>query len=132
MTAETTGPHSQERLAIVVDDTSIMRLLLRRALEGAGFSVLEGHSGPDALALLRMHRASLVISDLYMPGMDGLEMTRTVRGSATHKFIPIVLLTAELSDGIVRDARAAGVTAWLTKPFKAAELVNLVDSLCPV
>ena len=108
---------------LIVDDSTTMRTMVRRTLESDGYEVVEAPNGAAALATLATrapdHRppADLVITDVLMPEMDGLTLTRTLRADERFRGLPILVLTTEGSDPIKDRGRDAGATGWLTKPF---------------
>lgn len=115
---------------LVIDDSAAMRRLIRTALEGKGHVVVEAVSGREALAVLQATTgdpADLIITDLYMPGLDGLSLVRLIRRLEAHRLTPILVLTAECSDVMQRRGRAAGATAWLLKPFYGDQLCRAVS-----
>ena len=119
------------KIALVVDDTVIMRRLVRRPLEQAGFVVVEATNGQEALDALRSTGACLVVTDWNMPVMSGLELIRSIRRDPQHQFLPIVLVTCDPEPAQLQEARAAGMTCWIGKPVVPAKLVKLALHLCP-
>lgn len=115
------------KTVLVVDDSNMMRMVVRRVLEGAGYSVVEAEDGVDALKRLEGLKVNMVITDLSMPNMDGIELVGRLRADKLHKFTPIVLLTAEENPDVVKEKlKGVHITAWLTKPFKAADMLSLL------
>ncbi len=110
---------------LVVDDSPSLRMAVRVALTGAGYSVTEACDGVDGLSKANASRFNLIITDLNMPNMDGLTMIRELRRSPSNAGVPIVFLTTESDDGIKQQAKAAGATGWLVKPFDADQLVRI-------
>lgn len=110
---------------LVVDDSPSLRMAVRVALTGAGYSVTEASDGVDGLSKANASRFNLIITDLNMPNMDGLTMIRELRRSPSNAGVPIVFLTTESDDGIKQQAKAAGATGWLVKPFDADQLVRI-------
>src|SRR5208282_6066851 len=98
-------------------------------LRGAGYEVIEAVDGPDALSKLNGREVHLVLSDINMPKMDGLELTRQLRAMPQHKFVPIVLLTTESHPEKRREGKAAGATAWIVKPFQPDQLLAVVKKV---
>jgi two-component system chemotaxis response regulator CheY len=111
---------------LAVDDSATVRQMTGLVLRGAGFEVLEAVDGVDALAKLTGQELSLILTDLNMPNMDGLELTRRVRKLANYKFVPVVLLTTESHPEKKLEGKAAGATAWLVKPFNPDQLLAVV------
>lgn len=109
-----------------VDDSCSMRSMVRGALESAGYEVHEAGGGEEALGVLARGGVDLVISDLYMPGMDGLALLAQIRGMRQHRFMPVLLLTTESAEEMKQRGRAAGATGWLVKPFQPDQLRDVV------
>jgi two-component system chemotaxis response regulator CheY len=114
---------------LAVDDSATVRQMTGLVLRGAGFEVLEAVDGVDALAKLTGQELSLILTDLNMPNMDGLELTRRVRKLANYKFVPVVLLTTESHPEKKLEGKAAGATAWLVKPFNPDQLLAVVKKV---
>lgn len=110
---------------LTVDDSASIRLTTRVTLTNAGYAVTEAVDGQDGLNKLQDGQYDLVITDLNMPNMDGLTMIRELRKLPTQMGVPVIFLTTE-SDGELRaQAKAAGATGWLTKPFDPENLVKI-------
>lgn len=125
------APPVVRKTALIIDDTLLMRRLLRRHLEQAGFDVVEAGDGQEGLRRVRETGARVVLTDWNMPVMDGLDVARALRKEAAHRFLPIVILTTDLDAEKQAVARAAGVTACVAKPFDGAEVAALAVRLCP-
>jgi two-component system chemotaxis response regulator CheY len=116
---------------LVVDDTDISRFLAKRAIQGAGYEVIEANSAQAALTLLDGRSVSMTVCDFNMPGMDGIEFAQAVKKMPEYMSMPIMMLTVA-DDQEIRDrGKAAGLKAWMNKPFTPAGLVSAVDKLCP-
>lgn len=115
---------------MIVDDSASMRRVVGIALKGAGYDVLEGCDGKDALAKLTGQKVHLIISDVNMPVMDGITFLKTVKQNPTYKFTPVMMLTTESEESKKREGQAAGARAWVVKPFQPEQLVNAVQRLC--
>lgn len=111
---------------LAVDDSPSMRQMVRAALEVDGHQVREAQNGEDALIALDAEPVDLVISDLYMPQMDGLTLLRSIRERAEHRFTPVLLLTTESGEEMKQRGRASGATGWLVKPFQPEQLRQVV------
>jgi two-component system, chemotaxis family, chemotaxis protein CheY len=115
---------------LVVDDSNTIRQQLRLALAEAGYGLIEAEDGQSALNLLRTGAAvSMVICDLNMPRMDGLEMIRTAKQEEQFKQLPFVMLTSEAQPELLQGAAKAGAKGWIVKPFKSELLVATVKRL---
>jgi len=117
------------RTILTVDDSSSFRQMVRVVLQGAGYAVIEAKDGVDALAKLQGQEVQLVLTDINMPTMDGIELTRQVRAMAQYKFVPIVLLTTESHPEKKQEGKAAGATAWIVKPFNPDQLLAVVKKV---
>ena len=118
------------KTVMVIDDSGSFRMVVKLALQKAGYDVLEAVDGQDATEKLARGKPNLIVCDVNMPRMDGLSFARHVKGSPTHKFTPIIMLTTESQEAKKAEGRAAGVRAWITKPFQPAQLVDAVNRLC--
>lgn len=114
---------------LAVDDSSSIRQMVGFTLRGAGYDVAEAVDGKDGLAQAGKGKFDMIISDLNMPNMDGIEMIAEVRKLPGYSFIPILMLTTE-SQAEKKDAgRKAGATGWIVKPFNAEQLIAVVRKL---
>lgn len=114
---------------MVVDDSSSVRQVLSIALKGAGYDVLEGFDGQDALNKLTGQKIHLIISDVNMPNMDGITFVTELKKLAAYKFTPVVMLTTENQDAKKQAGQAAGAKAWMVKPFQPVQLLAVVAKL---
>jgi two-component system chemotaxis response regulator CheY len=112
---------------LVVDDSSIIRNMAKRSLEQAGFSVTLGNDGNEGLAIANRERFDLIITDINMPGMTGLELAETIKkkGFGPNKQTNILILTTESDTEKKKVAVEAGVRGWITKPFNPNSLAAL-------
>jgi two-component system chemotaxis response regulator CheY len=118
-----------EITALIVDDSSVMRKIVERALGQAGVplgKVLEASSGKEGLEMLGRERVQLILSDINMPEMDGLEFLRRLRAEKLAEGVPVVMITTESSEEHVRQAIAAGAQGYLRKPFTADQVKERV------
>ena len=113
---------------MVVDDSVSIRMLLSLTLTGAGYDVVEAVDGEDALEKLKSAHFDMLIVDINMPHIDGIELIRQVRTDVRHKFIPIFMLTTESHSLKRHEGKAAGATGWITKPFRAVQLLTIIDN----
>ena len=117
---------------LIVDDSTAIRKILVRVLNQTGLplgQVLEAGDGKEALKLMDDHDVSLVLSDINMPNMDGLELLRTLRASAQWHDLPVVMITTEGSQTRVQEAVDLGATSYVRKPFSADLLRDKLASL---
>ena len=118
------------KLILVVDDSASMRRVVSIALKGAGYDVIEGCDGRDALSKLTGQKVHMIISDVNMPVMDGIAFLKAVKQMPAYKFTPVIMLTTESAEEKKREGQAAGARAWVVKPFQPEQLVNAVQRLC--
>lgn len=114
---------------LTVDDSTSLRLAIRLALSGAGYQVTEAVDGVDGLAKANAGAFDMIVTDLNMPNMDGLEMIRALRTDPRHAGTPIIFLTTESDADIKAQARAAGATGWLVKPFVPDQLIKIAKKV---
>lgn len=114
---------------LAVDDSASMRNMLCDCLRSAGHEVIEASDGRQALERLRESQPDMVITDLTMPNMDGLDFIDAARSEETGRRLPMLLLTTETADHMKQRAREIGATGWLTKPFDPDQVLRLVDQL---
>lgn len=108
---------------LIVDDAPTVRSLVKATLEPLGFTVLEASNGKEGLEVAKREDISLIISDINMPVMDGLEFLKAFR--ALNKRTPFLILTTESDLGKKEVAKQLGATGWIVKPFKPQDLSNL-------
>ena len=111
---------------LIVDDSNSVRMAIRMALTGAGYAVTEAADGAQGLSKASGSKFDMIITDLNMPNMDGLTMIRTLRKSPAQCGTPILFLTTESEDAMKQQAKAAGATGWLVKPFVPDQLIKVV------
>ncbi len=114
------------KMALVVDDSTSMRQMVAFTLESAGFQVIQGADGQDALGKVNGKSVNLVVTDLNMPVMDGITLIKELRKLPNFKFTPILMLTTESQDSKKQEGKAAGATGWLVKPFNPDQLLGVV------
>ena len=117
------------RLVLVVDDEADIRLLVAARLERAGFEVMTAADGDDAQALLRERRPDLVLLDVRMPRVGGLEVLEAIRADDATRDLPVILLTASVEEQSVARGLRAGATDYVAKPFSPRELVARVEAV---
>ncbi|MES2616068.1 MAG: response regulator [Bdellovibrionota bacterium] len=115
---------------LVVDDSRTIRQQVGFTLSKEGFEIIEAEDGRDALNQLQSNTdISMVVSDVNMPKMNGLEMVEAIRQIEQFKFLPIIILTTESSGDKVNKAKKAGASGWLVKPFDPEQLIGAVKKL---
>lgn len=112
------------KTVMVVDDSATIRQLVGIALGDAGYDVVSAASAKEALAKLKDTPVAMVLSDIAMPDMDGMEFTRRLRATEGCRDTPVVLLTKEPQGWTLQEAAAAGVSGWLVKPFTLDQLIG--------
>jgi two-component system, chemotaxis family, chemotaxis protein CheY len=114
---------------LVVDDSASVRQVVGIALRGAGYDVIEGCDGVDALSKLDGRKVHLIISDVNMPRMDGITFVKETKKLPAYKFTPIIMLTTESEERKKQEGQAAGAKAWVVKPFQPAQMLAAVSKL---
>jgi len=118
-----------EKTIMTVDDSASIRQMVGFTLRNEGYDVIEAADGVDALEKLSGNRVGMILTDLNMPRMDGLDFIRHVRQEASCKFVPIVMLTTESQAEKKQAGKLAGATGWIVKPFKPQQLLAVVKKL---
>ncbi|NJC89321.1 MAG: response regulator [Desulfuromonas sp.] len=116
---------------MAVDDSATVRQVLHMTLEGAGYEVVEAIDGKDALDKLGRTSVDMMVTDLNMPNMDGIDLIKHVRQSPGNRFMPIIMLTTESQPEKKQEGKAAGASGWIVKPFKPEQLLAVIRMICP-
>lgn len=114
---------------LAVDDSASMRQMVSFTLKGAGHDVLEACDGVEALNLANQQGVDLVLSDVNMPNMDGIELCRNLRQLPSYKFTPILMLTTESAGDKKLEGKSAGATGWIVKPFNPEQLLSTIKKV---
>lgn len=115
---------------LAVDDSASVRQMQRFVLSGAGYEVIDAVDGKDGLAKLEKSGAvNLILTDLNMPNLDGVGFIKAVRAASTHRLTPIVVISTESQQEKKQEARAAGATGWIVKPFTPEQLLAVVKKV---
>ncbi|MBI5893172.1 MAG: response regulator [Deltaproteobacteria bacterium] len=114
---------------LIVDDCDTTRKLLSFMVKGGGYNPIPASNGIDALEKLAQNEIILVITDLNMPQMDGLELVKTIRGDENYKNIPVIMVSTEAGENDKKMGYDAGVTLYITKPVTAKWLVYQIEKL---
>lgn len=112
---------------LVVDDSASMRTMVSATLTSAGHQVKDAENGQVALNLAKAGKFDAVITDLNMPVMDGITLTKELRGLSSYTYTPILLLTTESSADKKAAGKSAGATGWLVKPFNPEKLLTTIS-----
>lgn len=111
---------------MTVDDSASIRMMVKFTLKDAGYDVFEAENGVEALEKLNGSQVQMVIVDVNMPKMDGIELVRRLRSDPNYRYIPIIILTTESQELKKQEGRDAGATGWIIKPFKPQQLLDVV------
>ncbi len=112
---------------LTVDDSPSIRQMVRLVLTQAGYTVVDAANGSEGLGKAKAQTFDLVVTDLNMPVMEGLSLIKELRGMSAYRGVPIVLLTTESDAGVKQQAKAAGATGWMTKPFQKDQLLAIAS-----
>ncbi len=115
---------------LAVDDSASMRQMVAFTLQGAGHQVSQACDGMDAMKVAQAQGAfDLVISDINMPNMDGIELVKQLRAMSNFRFTPILMLTTESAADKKVEGKAAGATGWIVKPFNPEQLLATINKV---
>jgi DNA-binding response OmpR family regulator len=118
-----------KRTVLSIEDTPGIRRLIRMTLEYDGFEVIEASDGHEGLELARNERPDLILMDVRMPGMSGVEVCKVLGADVQLSRIPVVMLTSADADEDMQAGLDAGARVYLTKPFQPISLIELVHKL---
>ena len=119
----------REITALIVDDSTVMRKIVERALRQAGLDTLivhEAGNGHEGLEVLKAQKVDIILSDINMPSMDGLEFVRQISARNLAPGVPVVMITTESSEEHVKEAIQAGARGYIRKPFTAEQVKQRV------
>ena len=119
------------KVALTVDASKTIREMVSFTLKNAGFDVIEAEDGQHAITVLGGQDVAVIITDLNMPNMDGLELIKRLRSEDKYKFIPILMLTTEGDATKKEQGKSAGATGWIVKPFNPEKLIQVINKVCP-
>lgn len=114
------------KVVLNVDDSASVRQMVKLTLSGAGYEVIQANDGSEGLARARDTVVDMVVTDLNMPNMNGLTLICELRKLPAYKGVPILFLTTESDEEMKKQAKAAGATGWITKPFQQDQLVAVI------
>lgn len=117
------------KTVLSVDDSASIRQMVKMTLSGAGYEVVQANDGAEGLAKAQSTTYDMVVTDLNMPNMDGLTLIRELRKLPNYTGVPILFLTTESDENMKKEAKAAGATGWITKPFQQEQLVGIVKKV---
>lgn len=115
----------------LVDDSATMLMSMEMLLKRAGYTVTKSESAEAAMTALESISPKLIITDLNMPGMNGIELIKTLKQQSKFRFTPMLMLTTESQQSRREEAKAAGATGWLVKPVEPEQLFGVVKQLVP-
>jgi two-component system, chemotaxis family, chemotaxis protein CheY len=114
---------------LIVDDVTPIRDIVISILQKRGHRIFEAKSGDEALSIAREKKVHMVLTDVNMPGMDGISMIERMRGLENYQSVPIIVLAKDAKDSNIERAKAAGAIDWVAKPFTEDSLVNKVNQI---
>ena len=114
---------------LTADDSASVRQMVTFTLKNSGYEVIESIDGVDALQKLEGKKIDMVLTDLNMPNMNGIELIKAIRQIPEHKFVPIILLTTESQAEKKQEGKKAGATGWIVKPFKPEQLIAVTKKV---
>ena len=117
---------------LIVDDSDSLRQVVNIALSGAAYNVIEACDGRDALSKLNGTKVHLIVSDVNMPNMNGIEFVKQAKQLPQYKFTPVIMLTTENQQSMMEEGKKAGAKAWMVKPFKPAQMLQAVSKLLSI
>ncbi len=114
---------------MTVDDTASMRQMISFTLNSAGHDVIQARDGEEAIKAAKDKKMDLLIVDVNMPKMNGIELVKQLRAMQDYKFTPILMLTTESQNTKRQEGKTAGATGWIVKPFNPEQLLNVVKKV---
>ncbi len=114
---------------LVVEDDPVILRLLEVNFELEGFAVLLAHDGQEGIEVARAKRPDVIISDIMMPNVSGIELVQALKGDEATASIPIILLSAKAQTGDLKSGMDAGADDYVTKPFEPLDLVDRVNAV---
>ena len=116
---------------LIVEDDMVTRRILEHTLGRAGYNTLVAADGHEALVHLSTHRVDMILSDIAMPGVSGIQLLEKVRANPDYASLPVVLLTASQDSADRRLAVELDVSAFLTKPMSSSDILRIIEQLVP-
>jgi two-component system chemotaxis response regulator CheY len=114
---------------MTIDDSASVRTMVKFTLSELGFEIVEAVDGEDAMKKLEETQIDLLITDVNMPGLDGISLIRKVRENSSYRFVPIIVLTTEYHSDKKQEGKEAGATGWIVKPFRPDQLIAVVKKV---
>ncbi len=121
-----------KKSALVVDDSATMRNMIKTTIIDMGFETDTAQDGEKAFKLAKSRTYDIIITDINMPNMDGIELIRVLRDTENCKYCPILVITTEGGDNVKQAGKEVGASGWIVKPFNPDVLQKAVKKLCGV
>jgi len=118
-----------KKTIMTVDDSASIRMMVSFTLQEKGYEVIQACDGKDALLKIKYSALDLIITDLNMPNMDGIELIKHVRADTKNSYIPMLMLTTESQNEKKMEGKTAGATGWIVKPFTPELLIQVVKKI---
>ncbi len=116
--------------ALIVDDSATMRNMIKAVVSEMGFTCITAQDGEKAFRQAESQRYDVIVTDINMPNIDGIELIRMLRASEHSKFTPILVITTEGGDNVKAAGKEAGASGWIVKPFNPDTLKRAIAKLC--
>lgn len=116
-------------LILVADDEEDIKVILKVYLESTGFEVVTAYDGLDATAVAREKKPDLILMDIMMPVIDGIEVTKQLKADAATRDIPVVMLSAAAQSGMIEKAMEAGAADYISKPFEPDKVKEVIEEI---
>lgn len=116
--------------ALIVDDSATMRNMIKAVMTDMGFDIITAQDGVKAVKAASDEKFDVVITDINMPNMDGIELIRVLRETENMKYTPILVITTEGGDNVKSAGKQAGASGWIVKPFNPDTLQRAINKLC--
>lgn len=116
----------QRKRILIVDSSAQIRKMLTETLDEAGYDVVAASDGNEALEKMSHQHADMIISDLDLPGVGGVDLIQQIRSKKENRFVPIIMLTVEDAALLREQGKAAGISGWLVKPFRPESVLSVV------
>ncbi len=120
------------KIALTVDDSKTIREMVGFTLKGAGYEILEAEDGAQGLNVVKSNKVDVIITDLNMPNLNGIDFIKGVRANPAYAAVPILMLTTEGDANKKVEGKNAGATGWIVKPFQPDKLIEVVKRVCPI
>lgn len=114
---------------LAVDDSTSIRQMVTFVLKQGGYDVIDAADGVEALAIASSQEIDLVLTDLNMPRMDGIQLIKALRSHMRYQYTPLLMLTTESSTEKKQQGRDAGATGWIVKPFDPEQLLSVIGKI---